>query len=138
MNSDQQLRSPHWNGFWRSPIASKETAPAEFDAGPSLAMPWHAQRSVRVAVVWALVAWLVLQLSFAVWVHYSLAGNFQTAFLSGSQFGVPAREAAAGMKSATHLGYDGQFYFSAWGTAAGHEARTNRHTCYDRRSQHEF
>ncbi|HTM55638.1 MAG TPA: hypothetical protein VL175_16540 [Pirellulales bacterium] len=71
----------------------------------------RANRPLRVAIVWAAVAWLVLEITFIAWVHLSLEGASHRAFLPGTWFGIPAREAAAGMQCVSRFGYDGQLYY---------------------------
>jgi hypothetical protein len=68
-------------------------------------------RPLQVAIVSGIAAWIVLELLFVAWVHLSLEGASHRAFLPGTLFGVPDREAAAGMQCVSKFGYDGQLYY---------------------------
>lgn len=68
-------------------------------------------RPLRVSLLAAIAAWIVLELMFVVWVHRSLEGHAHSAFLPGTWFGEPALETAAGLQAVTKFGYDGQQYY---------------------------
>ena len=68
-------------------------------------------RPLRLSVLSFFGAWVVLEVAFVAWVHYSLEGAADRAFLPGLVFGVPEREAAAGTACTSTFGYDGQFYY---------------------------
>jgi hypothetical protein len=71
------------------------------------------QRALQAAV-WAAVAFTVLELAFCAWVHNCFAGRYDGPLLISDYFGVPAAEAAAGIRPVCHapeVGWDGQFYY---------------------------
>jgi len=71
----------------------------------------RSDRPLRMAIVWGIASWVILQFAFLLWVHRNLEGVSHRAFLPGVQFGVPEREKAAGMQSVCKTGYDGQQYY---------------------------
>lgn len=79
--------------------------------GRSLARDAWQNRPLRIAALWGLAAWVVLQGTFQAWVHHNLEGVSHRAFLPGLVFTVPEREAAAGFKNISRVGYDGQIYY---------------------------
>jgi hypothetical protein len=68
-------------------------------------------RPLRIAALWGLAAWVILQGAFQAWVHFNCEGVSHRAFLPGLVFTVPEREAAAGFKNVARVGYDGQIYY---------------------------
>jgi hypothetical protein len=68
-------------------------------------------RPLKLSIVWALVAWVVLEAAFLAWVHRNLEGVSHRAFLPGAAFTMPEREKAVGMKAVCKIGYDGQLYY---------------------------
>lgn len=79
-----------------------------------LAGAWRAlwaNRPLRLAIVWGLVAWVILEAAFLAWVHRNAEGVSHRAFLPGAHFKIPKREAAAGMQDVCKTGYDGQQYY---------------------------
>ena len=79
-------------------------------AGKTLA-GWWPGRPLRVAAMWGIVAWVILEATFLAWVHYNAEGVSHRAFLPGVKFKIPVREAAAGMQDVCASGHDGQQYY---------------------------
>ena len=67
--------------------------------------------ALKTAIVWGLGGFALLQTILVVFVHYSCEGYYYRAFLPGYALGIPEREAAAGMKPITALGWDAQCYY---------------------------
>ncbi len=67
-------------------------------------------RALRLAMLWGLAAWIILEGAFLVWVHRNAEGDSSRVFLPGAHFQVPA-EAAAGIRPVAKIGYDGQMYY---------------------------
>ena len=104
----RRLTSP-----FRRDVSRGATAVLAWFAG-LLARAWtrlRSDRPLRLALVWGIASWVILQFAFLLWVHRNLEGVSHRAFLPGTRFGVPEREAAAGMQGVCKTGYDGQQYY---------------------------
>lgn len=102
-----------WNSLIRtkSPLESAPLRPRPEGIWQSAWRTWKSNRSLRVAVVCWLAAWIVLEAIFIGYLHYTFQGNGYWAFLPSKMLGVPEREAAAGMQPICMAGYDGQVYY---------------------------
>ncbi|MBL9122691.1 MAG: hypothetical protein JNG90_03600 [Planctomycetaceae bacterium] len=109
------------------PLAHRPAEAAEPSLAPSAAPHlWFERAALVKAVAAGIVAWIVLELLFLAFVHRDLEGDAHRAFLPGDALGVGLREAAAGYRPVSQIGYDGQLYYTisndllGWYDAAAH------------------
>jgi hypothetical protein len=70
------------------------------------------RRVVRTGIIFWLLSFAFYTALQSALVHYFSSGDYAAFLMPGKPFGVPAREAAAGMKPVTSdYGWDGQFYY---------------------------
>ncbi len=103
---------------WRAPdprIGARTAGGSKFDRAARVSgVAWRslwANRALRLAILWTLVAWVVLEGAFIVWLHRNAEGVSHRAFLPGAYFKMPQREQAVGMRPVSKFGYDGQLYY---------------------------
>lgn len=73
---------------------------------------WFDRQALIKGTLAAVAAFIAIEFLFIAFTHRDLEGDSHRAFLTGVQFGIPAREAAAGYRAALRGGADGQFYYS--------------------------